>query len=305
MSGFEVAGVAVGILGLISGVKGCIDLFSCFVAAKSLTRDYQLMCTKVEIEKTRLLQWVKRTRLLREDFDPSLKDPAICELIAQILRNIQQLLSDSNGLQHRYGLKEATSNEYQSMIQTGFGAQREADYRASLNEIVDKFKTLNTSKHDKAPLVLKSRWVICDKAKFDSLLVELSYFVTALESIIPNTRDLARKMVEEDIARLSSIKDIRLLKDAAGECDNEIKSVAEAYHVRDCERRILRCLWFRYMTDRETSLKPPNPQTFEWIMDPENTSATWDSVPHWAANGAGVYWIWGKGWSPFPLESQR
>jgi hypothetical protein len=64
MSGLEVVGVAVGVLGLISGVKGCIDLFSCFVAAKSLTRDYQIMCTKVEIEKTRLLQWVKRTRLL-------------------------------------------------------------------------------------------------------------------------------------------------------------------------------------------------------------------------------------------------
>jgi hypothetical protein len=295
MSGLEVVGVAVGVLGLISGVKGCIDLFSCFVAAKSLTRDYQIMCTKVEIEKTRLLQWVRRTRLLQEDYDPSLNDTATCELIAQILQNIQHLLSDSSDLQQRYGLKAATANEYQSLIQTGFGAHREADYRANMNELVEKFKKLNTMKPEKSTLALKSRWVICDKAKFDSLLGELSYFVTALDQILPGSEELARVIIDEDVTRLSGTKNICLLKDAAGDRDEGIKNAADNHHLRDCERRVLRCLWFRLMTDREVSLKRPNPRTFEWVLDTENTDAKWDSVPCWLSSGAGVYWILGKG----------
>jgi hypothetical protein len=164
-----------------------------------------------------------------------------------------------------------------------------------MNELVEKFKKLNTEKPEKSSLALKSRWVISDKAKFDSLLGELSYFVTALDQVLPGSEELASKIIDEDVTRLSGTKNIRLLKDAVGDRDEGIKIAADSHHLRDCERRVLRCLWFRLMTDREVSLKGPNPRTFEWVLDIENTNAKWDSVPRWLSSGAGVYWILGKG----------
>lgn len=63
----EAVGVALGALALLSAFKDCIDLFSTISAAKSLDVDCETLNTKLDIEKTLLLQWIDRVRLL----DPS------------------------------------------------------------------------------------------------------------------------------------------------------------------------------------------------------------------------------------------
>ncbi len=110
----EVAGVAVGVLALIGSFRDCIDLFSCFVAARSLGRDYEILSAKLDIEKALLLQWADRTNLLKPEYDKRLDDPNMRAIMARVMSNIELLLGDSQVLEQRYGLRETKDQESNS-----------------------------------------------------------------------------------------------------------------------------------------------------------------------------------------------
>lgn len=52
----EAVGLAVGAITLIGVFKDCIDLFAYISAARSSARDREILNTKLDIEKTLLLQ---------------------------------------------------------------------------------------------------------------------------------------------------------------------------------------------------------------------------------------------------------
>lgn len=96
----EAVGVALGALALLSAFKDCIDLFSTISAAKSLGVDCETLNTKLDIEKTLLLQWIDRVRLLDpSDYDRRLDDLRINKAVSSILTSIRLLLSESANLQ--------------------------------------------------------------------------------------------------------------------------------------------------------------------------------------------------------------
>ena len=117
--------------------------------------------------------------------------------------------------------------------------------------------------HRVAPCTLKARWAVRNKDKFGGLLQELSYFVSRLHDLVPDSNSTIQTMAEEDIQPLSERKTVRLLLEAALGRDDILASVAEKHHSQIYESRILRCIWCRLMDDRRDALSPPNPQTFE------------------------------------------
>lgn len=72
----EVAGLVlgvVGVVGIIGAFKDTVDLLSLITAPTSLSRDYEIIATKLDIEKVILLQWADRVHLLHsEKFDKRL-----------------------------------------------------------------------------------------------------------------------------------------------------------------------------------------------------------------------------------------
>ncbi|KAI1383020.1 uncharacterized protein F4822DRAFT_440740 [Hypoxylon trugodes] len=77
----EVAGLIIGVVGLagvIGAFKNAIDLFSGFMNSRAFGRDYEILDTKIDIERAILLQWPK-----------------------------QLLLGDEAKLKSRYGLMES------------------------------------------------------------------------------------------------------------------------------------------------------------------------------------------------------
>jgi hypothetical protein len=100
----EAAGLAVGVVGLATSLKACIDLFDCFYAAWKHERDYSIPVAKLNIEKALLLQWAKGSGLIdsitRDHFD----DVAKFAAALPILDAIKELLGDGQKLQERYGM---------------------------------------------------------------------------------------------------------------------------------------------------------------------------------------------------------
>ena len=112
----EVAGLAIAVLSLIGSFKTCIDLFSCFVAARSLSRSYEILSAKLNIEKALLLQWAHRTNLLKPRYDERLDEPRVRAAVGTVISSIELLLSDSQNFQQRYGLQEMKDRELNIMF---------------------------------------------------------------------------------------------------------------------------------------------------------------------------------------------
>ena len=108
----EVAGLALGVVGLagvVGAFKDVVDLFSLFVDSKHLGRDYEILDTKLDIEKTMLLLWAERVGLFRPDYDHRLDIPSTQETVFRVLACIRSLLSDASQLKPSFHVALATS----------------------------------------------------------------------------------------------------------------------------------------------------------------------------------------------------
>ncbi|KAK3898854.1 hypothetical protein C8A05DRAFT_46934 [Staphylotrichum tortipilum] len=94
----EVAGLvlgAVGLAGVVGAFKDVVDLYSLFVDSKHLGKDYEILDTKLDIEKTMLLHWANRVRLLQPDYDTRLDDLNTGDTV---FRGLKMVLEASLGL---------------------------------------------------------------------------------------------------------------------------------------------------------------------------------------------------------------
>ncbi|KAH8770975.1 prion-inhibition and propagation-domain-containing protein [Diaporthe sp. PMI_573] len=110
----EVAGLAlsvVGVVGVIGAFKDAIDLFAMITAPRQFSRDYEVVTTKLDIEKMMLLQWADRVRLLHGDYDKRLTDDDIAMGIRRTLHCIRMLMADAQQLNKRYSVAQIPSHE--------------------------------------------------------------------------------------------------------------------------------------------------------------------------------------------------
>lgn len=180
----EVVGVAIGTLALLGTFKDCIELFECFLASRHLERDLMLLQTKLDVEKTLLLQWAARVSLLKEECDSRLEKPEIARVIKSLLISIQQLLGDSKMLQLRYGEQpEAQGDRSGSIIRmlahaedTGLSASRMTKFTTDFLalQIQTRNKQNKRTELDVASVRKRILWVVHDKVKFELLVQELS-----------------------------------------------------------------------------------------------------------------------------------
>jgi hypothetical protein len=107
----EAAGLVLGVVGLISVFKDAVDLFNDFTDSRDLGRDYEILDSKIDIERTILLQWADHVKLLRPDCDSRLLEANTQQAVARILACIRFLMSGESELKHRYGLSEAEEQQ--------------------------------------------------------------------------------------------------------------------------------------------------------------------------------------------------
>lgn len=115
----EAAGLTVGVVALAGVFKDCIDLFSYISAARSLGSDYELLQMMLDVEKTTLLQWAERVRLVQHPHDTRRDEPQVQQTISRVLASIRLLLSESDQIQKRYAIdssEDDTASELAPII---------------------------------------------------------------------------------------------------------------------------------------------------------------------------------------------
>lgn len=89
----EPIGFAISIVSLVCVFNECVDLFSLISATSSLGNDFEILNAKLDVEKTLLLQWAQRVRLLQPGHDERLDQRRTAKAVSTTLSALGSLLS--------------------------------------------------------------------------------------------------------------------------------------------------------------------------------------------------------------------
>ena len=117
------------LLSLASLYSGCVEAFEQIHAARSLSRDYQILYTRFDVKRTRLLQWGEGVGLLSSDASerhPYLAKANIQSTVERVLLCVRMSLTDAENPQIRYGMIQTPigENQDQSIFRVGPRCQR-------------------------------------------------------------------------------------------------------------------------------------------------------------------------------------
>lgn len=285
----EIAGLALGITALVSTVKDCIDLFEYIRAAGELGHDAVLLDTQLDIEKTLLLQWCQRVRLLQQDYDHRLNDSALRKTIFRVLASIATLLGDATSLSQRYGSRQVSAEDTPYQQSHLLSSHRMDDFLEEYQILQNRSKRVQAS----VTTAKKARWVVRDKARFEELVQKLGSLIAKLNNLLPSSEGVFEQMLREDFTSLGALH-VGTICEASERMNGRIFALAKSFLNERCQERILELMWFRTMDERKELILPPENGTYKWILEPPSPGDNWDDLSQWLRQGQGSYWISGK-----------
>ncbi|KAK8071397.1 ubiquitin-conjugating enzyme E2-16 kDa [Apiospora hydei] len=215
----EVAGLALGVLGIAGLFTSCIENFDIVVRAKDFGDDFDHFCTRLSLERVRLALWGETLGLMpswpdqkpqvpynhaidREDIQPSIV-ACLCQLL--------DLLTRADVITERYALDctpLSTQAYSQEVTQTPRGM-------LVLRDSFQKFKE-RIRKNQKQKSVWKvTRWSIHDCAQFEALVDKVHKLLDGLESITNalGVLERQRERLLEEVDSESDAQSLSLLQD--------------------------------------------------------------------------------------------
>ncbi|KAH7305841.1 prion-inhibition and propagation-domain-containing protein [Stachybotrys elegans] len=285
----EAAGLAVGILTLVGIFDDCVTLFSYFTSYRSLGRDYEVLAARLDVEKTLLLQWAARVRLLYHDHDSRLDDAATQNAVSIVLGNIHSLLGEGSIFQERYGMEQPPQNAATLEV---VKAQIGQEYMEVFRKYFHAFQLRVKGRQKYTSSGKKFRWAVNDKGKFEKLVQELSNFVAKLNHLIPSINPAAEQitqtMLRETLSHLKDLRALRATQIVPIHAPVRISRPAKEPLDTMVQKRILERLWFRTMDDRLEAVSAAHQKTFRWALSPDS------DLSSWLASGSGIFWVSGK-----------
>lgn len=212
--------------------KLCIEAFDAIHTASNQALDLRKLGLKLKIEKCRLYIWGEAMgfTLTHEDHDEAAKPFDACpypELVQETLSLILDLFQDSQKLKKKYGCVSQDSQGSTSLEQTGSSDR----VLSQLNAPFNNFKVRSSKISKETSIARKALWVIKDRTKFESLIVEAKYFVDGLQGI---TKDIKSTTAQEGTmsSRIRSICDVRTLDWVSEVCEVDYPALSDAASFR-------------------------------------------------------------------------
>ena len=328
----EAVGLSLAIVGLAGNLKGCIDMFEYFTASKDLGRDYNILSTKLDIEKALLLQWAERVRILEPDYDPRLDNAATLKAVSTILANIKTLLQDSTALEQSYGLKRVDMADDDNQGLLDRGGNNHTTSSVMMQRFTNEFERLQIRRgqtQKAASTKQKFLWVTGGKDKLEELVDVLAHFVARLNQLLPEqalpnsakfcnriaakiyrlmseqSRDAFNQANSSDDTPLDELPwatplreraELCLIRDATRQSNGTrgLSEVADDQFTKLVQGAILRAVWFRTINARRDGIAPPHFKTLEWVLGGPRAGMEWQDLAAWLASGTGTYWVSGK-----------
>ena len=213
----EVAGLSLATVALASLFSTCLECFEYFQTAKSLQGDFEILLLRLDCQKERLLTWGEIVGISKSETEGRNSDLKSTkhELIERSLSSIATLLSDTEKLQKEYGVESVDSSESAEYHLERITSNRMHWFRKSYQ----RFAT-HPNAQKQSNILLRTKWAIRHKTKFETLISHIKEIVTNLHDILPISARSQDEMVHKDIA-LMSLPGLRRIKEA---CTDEYQA---------------------------------------------------------------------------------
>jgi hypothetical protein len=218
----EAIGLVLGVGGLASLFGATVDAFDQIKAAKSFSRDYEILSTRYDIRLATLLQWGAAVGLSGDDaqeMHPRLRNSIVRPLVERALSCIKMLLNDADNLRSKYGLKQVPAEiedeaDSTMLFGTSFSHRRLQAFKGSYI----RFQASIKARQNSTSLLRKTQWAISSRGDFRQLLQDLDDLIEDLYKLVPVSLAEQARLIEEDAATLpDDINHLRLVEEALNE----------------------------------------------------------------------------------------
>ena len=209
----EVAGFVIGTVALASLFSTCVECWGYIDSARSHGREYELLATKLEVERTRFLILGQLIGILDSDKNgPSFLDtPFIVAAMERSLNCILAIFQDSEALESRYGLQQAKNIENKAEFPT---VGKHQFFR--FQEAYSQFRARLKGTQAQTSLLKKTRWAIRDRIKFDNLIKDLNQLIDGLKEITDPyvTKAQQQNAIIEELDKTQDLRVLQTIKEA-------------------------------------------------------------------------------------------
>jgi len=227
----EATGLGIGIGGLIGLFSTCVQSYELINLGASHGRDYQVLLTKLKIEKARLISWGEAVGLytiiddcddrqleleMANSYHESLFRPHIQGTVFSILNCIQLTFTDVNRLVNRYGLER--DDKYDLVTSRNF--------MPAVSDGYQRFQRRMSMQQQRVGFFDKFRWCLKDKKQFDVLVSDLNGFNDSLIELVPDRIVNVRRLVKAEVDSLDDVYSLKLVEDAARDIHADICEIA-------------------------------------------------------------------------------
>ncbi|KAI0858847.1 prion-inhibition and propagation-domain-containing protein [Xylaria cubensis] len=228
----EVAGLAIGIVGLSGLFTACIDCFELVQRGRYLGHDYVILERKFANQRIRLVTWGQACGFTRNHYDTRIdEDPEIRNAIKLTLEHLFTLLSKGDDLRRNYGLQGEDSTKSRPGPVSSFFNGLIPSRHMPLSRFSNRLQELqaNIKSIQKSPSTLRTaRWVIEDKQKFAELVQHIKDFIDDLEGFTRrfDTEKCQRGLINTEIESIREISILRAIEEARTDCEDPVANAA-------------------------------------------------------------------------------
>ncbi|KAH7629337.1 putative heterokaryon incompatibility protein [Sordaria sp. MPI-SDFR-AT-0083] len=211
----EVAGLALGVLGIAGLFKSCIDNFDIVVKARNCSIELDRLCAQLSLHRIRLVFWGQTLGLTSDSgivANELLNWEDIRPAIERVLLHLHYLLQQADLVTERF-------ESHSDKVGTRNLSDDQLDQSPGLNifrEPFESFKArLRRSQNDKS-IWMVTRWAIHDLKKFKAVVNNVGELVSGLEGIT-STLGLGvlqrqQILLAKEIDSISDTQSLRLLQ---------------------------------------------------------------------------------------------
>lgn len=232
----EAAGLVFGATGFAAAIfSASVDCFNFVDSCRAYGRDYEMVLTKLDIEKTRLLQWGHGVGLCSGDPQNGVPGLDSNQMVERVLNCICLLLTDADKLRSKYGME--TSEVSLSAPSGDMALASVSRYRLlDFTKKYADFRRRIALRQKRTSTSAKMTWAICDSSRFALLVNDLREYINGLYEIVQVPSQDQRNMVREDIGHLSAdLGTLTLVEMACSERGDDWSEIA-SMQVQDSER---------------------------------------------------------------------
>jgi Prion-inhibition and propagation len=240
MPALEIFGLSASAVALATLFSTCVECFGFFRAAQSFQPDMETALAKLDLEKTRLLIWGNQIGILQATENgrhARLQEEQILASLHTCLKQIENLLSNTEQLGAKYGMRAASRDEPMIGAASMLSTNSMGIFRASC---LRPFAQIS-SKQDRPTLVTRTRWAIYDKTKFQGLVNDLTHFIDRLNLILSVDRSAQDRIVMANIETIVDLRLLRLVRDASEDVystwSSKASEIIEASELGTADRR--------------------------------------------------------------------